>query len=57
MTKPSRRDVDAWSAELGREMHAVHSERQLTPNEMRGRLAAIEKQMAALPDPALERLI
>ena len=48
MPKPTRRDVDSWFAELGREMHAAHSERQLTPDQVRSRLAAIEKRMAAL---------
>ncbi len=47
MPKPTRRDVDSWFSELGREMHAVYQERQLTPDQIRGRLAAIEKRMAA----------
>ncbi len=47
MPKPTRRDVDQWFAELARETHALHSERQLTPNEIRQRLAKIEKRMAA----------
>ena len=48
MPKPTRRDVDQWFAALSRETHALHSERQLTPNEMRRRLAEIEKKMAGL---------
>ncbi len=47
MGKPTRRDVDGWFAELGRDLHAAHQERQLTPDQMRRRLAAIEKRMAA----------
>ena len=44
MPQPTRHDVDSWFAELGREMHAVHQERQLTPDQMRSRLVAIEKR-------------
>ncbi len=48
MGKPTRRDVDGWFAELGREMHAIHQERQLTSGQIRTRLAAVEKRLAGL---------
>ena len=47
MPKPTRRDVDSWFSELGRQMHAVYQEHQLTPAQMRTRLSTIEKRMAA----------
>ena len=47
MPKPGRHEIDQWFAQLGREMHAVYTEHQLTPKELRARLARIEKRMAA----------
>ncbi len=42
------RDVDAWFAELGRQMHTVYRKNHLTPDQMRRRrLAAVEKRLAA----------
>ena len=46
MPKPTRRDVDAWFAECARELHAILSERQLTPAQIRSRLLELGKRMA-----------
>ncbi len=46
MPKPTRRDVDAWFAECARELHAIHAERQLTPDQVRSRLTELGKRMA-----------
>ena len=46
MTKPTRRDVDAWFADLSRELHGIYTERQLTADQVRSRLADVSKRMA-----------
>ena len=46
MPKTTRRDVDAWFAECARELHAIHTERQLTPDQVRSRLTELGKRMA-----------
>ena len=46
MSKPTRRDVDTWFADLSRDLHAIHTERQLTPDQMRSRLTELEKRVA-----------
>ena len=43
----TRRDVDAWFADLSRELHAIHSERRLTLAQIRARLAEVSKRMAS----------
>ncbi len=46
MGKPTRRDIDTWFADLNRELHAIYTERQLTPDQIRARMAEVSKQMA-----------
>jgi hypothetical protein len=47
MPKPTHRDVDAWFADLSCQLHAIYTERQLTPDQMRARMAMVSKQMAS----------
>ena len=46
MGRPTRREVDEWFAECARELHAIHTERQLTPDQVRSRLTELGKRMA-----------
>ena len=46
MTKPTRREVDAWFAHLSRELHGIYTECQLTADQVRSRLAEVSKRMA-----------
>jgi hypothetical protein len=44
--KATRRDVDGWFADLNRQLHDIYTERQLTPDQIRARMAEFSKQMA-----------